>query len=188
MNGSTSRAPLAAQHITHAQRARRAVWNLVWAVLGKTTPNLLHGWRSLLARAFGAQVGQGVHIYPHARIWAPWNLKMGDRSCLADHADCYNVAPIEIGVDAVISQDACLCTATHDYNDPAFPLMTAPIVIEPRAWVAAGAFLSPGVIVRRGAVVAARAVVTASVPEWSVAAGNPARVVKQRINFEAFGK
>ena len=110
---------------------------------------------------------------------------MEDRSCLADGVGCYNVAPIEIGEDAVVSQDAYLCTATHDYNDRAFPLLIAPITIQAQAWVAAGAFLSPGVTVHRGAVVGARSVVTASVPAWSVVAGNPARFVKSRVKFDA---
>jgi putative colanic acid biosynthesis acetyltransferase WcaF len=144
----------------------------------------LHPWRRWLARMFGAQVGRGVHIYPGAKIWAPWNLRMEDRSCLADGVGCYNVAPIEIGEDAVVSQDAYLCTATHDYNDRAFPLLIAPITIQAQAWVAAGAFLAPGVTVHRGAVVGARSVVTASVPAWSVVAGNPARFVKSRVKFE----
>jgi len=185
MSAGAARPPLAAFHITFRQRVRRVLWNAAWALLGRPSPALLHGWRRLLARAFGAQVGGGVHIYPRARIWAPWNLKMGSRSCLADGVGCYNVAPIEIGEDAVVSQDSYLCTATHDYNDSSFPLVIAPICIEPQAWVAAGAFLSPGVTIHRGAVVGARAVVVASVPAWSVAAGNPAKVVKQRVRFEA---
>ena len=160
------------------------VWNLVWLSLGRLSPVALHNWRSFLTRIFGAHIGAGVHIYPAAKIWAPWNLTMGDRSCLANNVGCYNVAPITIGEDVVVSQDAYLCTATHDYNDRTFPLMVAPIVIESHAWVAAGAFLSPGITIHRGAVVGARAVATASVPAWSVAAGNPARIVNTRNNFD----
>jgi putative colanic acid biosynthesis acetyltransferase WcaF len=109
---------------------------------------------------------------------------MGSRSCLANDVDCYNVAPVWIGDDVVVSQNAHICAATHDYNDRTFPLLVGPIVIESHAWVAAGAFLSPGVTVHRGAVVGARAVVTGDVTAWSVVAGNPARVVKMRTNFE----
>jgi putative colanic acid biosynthesis acetyltransferase WcaF len=109
---------------------------------------------------------------------------MEARSCLADGVNCYNVAALRIGEDVVISQDAYLCTATHDYNDRSFPLLVAPIDIGSHAWVAAGAFLAPGITVHRGAVVGARSVVTASVPAWSVVAGNPARFVKSRVNFE----
>jgi putative colanic acid biosynthesis acetyltransferase WcaF len=186
LNDATShRHPLASQQITLGDRVLRATWNVAWGFFGRLSPVRLHGWRSFLARRFGADIGRGVHIYPRATIWAPWNLSMGDRSCLADGVGCYNVALIQIGEEVVISQDAYLCTATHDYNDRSFPLLAAPIVIESHAWIAAGAFLSPGITVHRGAVVGARAVVTSNVPAWCVLAGNPARVVNTRKNFDA---
>jgi putative colanic acid biosynthesis acetyltransferase WcaF len=178
------RTPLSGLRISSAGRLRRAIWNAAWLALGRFTPNPLHGWRRLVVKAFGGRIGAGAHIYPRAAIWAPWNLTIGDRSCLANGANCYNVAPVTIGEDVVVSQDAYLCTATHDYNDPAFPLRVAPIRIGSHAWVAAGAFLSPGIAVERGAVVGARAVVTESVPAWTVVAGNPARAVKIRVNFD----
>lgn len=109
---------------------------------------------------------------------------MGARSCLANGVNCYNVSKVTIGDDVVVSQDAFLCTATHDYNDASFPLAVAPIAIESHAWIAAGAFLSPGITVNRGGVVGARAVVSRDVPAWAVVAGNPARVIKTRTHFD----
>jgi putative colanic acid biosynthesis acetyltransferase WcaF len=181
----SARASLQRHTITTSDRLRRAVWNVIWLVFGRPSPKPAHAWRCFVLRRFGAQVGAGVHVYPSAKIWAPWKLKMEARSCLADGVNCYNVAALRIGEDVVISQDAYLCTATHDYNDRSFPLLVAPIDIGSHAWVAAGAFLAPGITVHRGAVVGARSVVTASVPAWSVVAGNPARFVKSRVNFEA---
>jgi maltose O-acetyltransferase len=52
---------------------------------------------------------------------------------------------------------------------------TAPIVIGNDVWVAHGAIVEPGVTVGEGAVVSAGSVVTADVPPWSLAVGNPAR-------------
>jgi len=184
VNLAPKRTRLQPRQIGLADRVRRTVWNIAWFLLGRPSPVLFHGWRRSLARAFGARIGKGVHIYPNAKIWAPWNLRVGDRSCLSNGVGCYNVAPIEIGADAVISQDSYLCTATHDYNDRAFPLLIAPIAIEQYVWVAAGAFVSPGVILHRGAVVGARSVVVADVPDWSVVVGNPARIVNTRVNFD----
>jgi putative colanic acid biosynthesis acetyltransferase WcaF len=106
---------------------------------------------------------------------------LGDHAWLGDGVDCYSVAAIQIGDHAVISQRAFLCTATHDYTDPKFPLVTAPITVGPGAWVAAEAFIGPGVNVGEGAVVGARAVAVKDVAPWTVVAGNPAKVLKKRV-------
>lgn len=158
----------------------RLVWNSVWLLAYRPSPRRLHGWRRLLLRCFGAKVGAGVHPYPSARIWAPWHLEMAEDSCLGDGVDCYNVASIRLGRGAIVSQRAFLCTATHDHNDPAFPLVAKQIVVADRSWVAAEAFVGPGVTVGEGAVVGARAVVTKDVEKWSIVAGNPARVIGVR--------
>lgn len=169
-----------AAKVTLANKVLRVVWNLVWTLFYRTTPTFLYPWRRFLLRLFGAKIGPGAHCYPSARVWAPWNLTMGRDSCLANHVDCYCVAPVILEDDAIVSQKSYLCSASHDYQDPAFPLVAAPIVIQARAWVAAEAFVGPGVTVGEGAVVGARAVVTRDVPPWTVVAGNPAKIIKAR--------
>lgn len=164
----------------------RALWAVVWMTLFRTSPRPLHGWRRLLLRCFGARVGRGAHPYPTAWVWAPWNLEMGDHSCLADGVDCYSVALVRLGSSALVSQRAFLCAATHDYTDPSFPLIPGPIVIADGAWVAAEAFVGPGVTVGEGAVVGARAVAVKDVAPWAVLVGNPGRVVGvRRITSDA---
>jgi len=100
----------------------RAIWNVVWLLLFRPTPRPFHAWRSVLLRMFGAKLGKAVHPYPSARIWAPWNLEMGDHSCLSEDVDCYCVDKIRIGPHATVSQYSFLCTASHDYKDPAMRL------------------------------------------------------------------
>ncbi len=99
---------------------------------------------------------------------------MEAHSCLADDVDCYCVAPITLGAFATVSQYSYLCAASHDYRDPALPLIVSPIVIEAQAWVAADVFVAPGVTVGEGAVVGARSTVIHDVPRWTVVAGAPA--------------
>ncbi|MGB5085391.1 MAG: putative colanic acid biosynthesis acetyltransferase [Methylocystis silviterrae] len=163
-----------------ADKFRRAVWNVVWVTLFRPTPVVLHGWRRSLLRAFGARIGSNVHPYPAARIWAPWNLVMEEGSCLGSGCDCYSVDHVRIGRNAVVSQAVSICTASHDHRDPAFPLVTAPVTIEAGAWVAAEAFVGPGVTIGERAVVAARAVVVRDIPAEAIVAGNPARHVGHR--------
>lgn len=61
------------------------------------------------------------------------------------------------------------------------PLITAPIVIEDQAWVAAGTFIGMGVTIGQGAVVGARAAVFKSVEPWTVVGGNPAKFIKKWV-------
>jgi putative colanic acid biosynthesis acetyltransferase WcaF len=64
---------------------------------------------------------------------------------------------------------------------PNMPLVTAPIRVGEGAWVAACAFVGPGVTIGEGAVVGARAVVTKNVEAWTVVIGNPAKFIKKRM-------
>lgn len=168
-------------HLSVGNKLARALWQIVWLLLYRPTPRLLHAWRCLLLRLFGAKLGKAVHPYPSARIWAPWNLEMGDHSCLSEQVDCYCVDRITLGAHATVSQYSFLCTASHDYSVPAFPLVTAPIRIGARAWITADVFVAPGVTIGEGAVISARSSVFQDVEPWVVAAGNPARAVKKRI-------
>jgi len=162
-------------------QAARWLWGMVWLFLFRPSPVFLHAWRRFLLRCFGAKIGRGAHPYPRCRIWAPWNLTMGEHSGLANDVDCYSVASVVLGPFCTVSQYAHLCAATHDYEDPSFRLIPKPITIGARAWVAAGAFVGPGVTVGEGAVVGARAVVVKDVPEWTVVAGNPCRPIGARV-------
>lgn len=168
------------QHLSKQNKLLRLVWRTVWLLLFRPSPRWMHGWRRLLLRAFGARMGSATYAYPSVAIWAPWNLDMRDGSCLSHFVDCYCVDRIVIGRGATVSQYSFLCTASHDYQDPAMPLITAPIHIGDFAWVAAGVFVAPGVTVGEGAVAHARSVVTRDVAPWSVVAGSPAQVVGER--------
>jgi len=117
---------------------------------------------------------------PSARIWAPWNLVLGDYSCISHDVDCYCVDRIIIGKHVTVSQYAFLCTASHDICSTNMQLITSPIEIGDGAWVCAGAFVSPGTTLGIGAVVGARSVVRGRVEPWAVMAGNPATFVKRR--------
>ena len=156
-----------------ANRLRRLVWGIAYAVFFRPSPRIFFGWRNALLRLFGAKIGNQVHVYPKVNIWAPWNIEIGDDVGVGDGATLYSMDLIQLGSRSTISQGAYLCCGTHDYNDPAMPLITRPIVIGKEAWVCAEAFIFPGVTVGEGGVVGARAVATRNIPEWTVWAGNP---------------
>lgn len=161
-------------------RVRRLLWRVVRLLVYQPTPVYMHRWRCCVLRAFGATIHEHAFPYPDAKIWAPWNLVMGSGSCLGPNVECYNVAPVHLGCDVTVSQRSHLCTASHDYNDPQFPLTGAPIVIGDGAWVAAEAFVGPGISIGERAVVLARSVIVNNVEPSAIMGGNPARHLRNR--------
>lgn len=161
-------------------RAGRVLWALVYHTLFRWSPAPLFGWRRLLLRLFGARMASRSVVYPSTRIWAPWNLQMDAFACLGREVNCYCVDRITLGAHATVSQFAHLCSAGHDISDPALRLVHAPIRIGPGAWVCAGAFVSPGLSLGEGSVLAAMACLTKDLPPWEVWGGNPAGFIKKR--------
>lgn len=160
----------------------RLIWCIVWGLLARPLPRSVgSGWKRMLLRAFGAKISPTAVVYSSAKVYFPANLTMDAYSCLASEVDCYNVAPIHLGANTTVSQGSYLCTASHDITNPLNPLITAPIIIEDQAWVAAGAFVGMGVTVGQGAVIGARAAVFKDVEQWTVVGGNPAKFIKKRV-------
>lgn len=163
-----------------ANRATRAIWGLAWLVLCRFTPPPLHGWRRLVLRGFGARIGSGVRVHGSARIWLPANLALGDHVLVGPGVRLYNQGHIAIGPRSVISQRAHLCASTHDIADPHFQLVLRPISIGTQCWVAAEAFVGPGVTIGDRAVVGARAALFGDAEPDGVYSGNPAQLIKHR--------
>ncbi|OVE75628.1 hypothetical protein BVX97_04245 [bacterium E08(2017)] len=160
----------------------RVAWGLVWLIFFRCSLRCTFGWRRMLLRLFGAQIGDGVKVYPSTKVWAPWNLVMDDGSCMGDYVDCYCVGKIRICSNAVVSQYSYLCGATHDYEDE-MKLVTGDIEIGADAWVCADVFIGPGVNVGERAVAGARSVVIRDVESGTVVAGNPAKEISKREKF-----
>jgi len=162
-------------------RLARLAWCVVCALLIRPTPIFMHGWRNTILRLFGAQIGHQVHIHANVKIWAPWNLHVGSFVGIGDGVNLYCMDKITIEDYAVISQGAHLCAGSHNFNDPSFQLITAPILIGAHAWVCADVFIGMGVVIPEGVVLGARALVSKSITEdWTVWGGMPAKKIEVR--------
>jgi len=128
-------------------------------------------------------MGANCHFYPGSKVWAPWNLICADQVTAADGAEIYNPAPVSFGSHAILSQEAYVCGATHDYDDARFPLIAFTMHIGPYAWVCARASVAPGVNLGEGAVLGLGSVATRNLDAWGVYAGVPALKVKERLRF-----
>ena len=129
------------------------------------------------------QVCFGVYsarIHASVAIWLPRNLELGDQALVGPGVRLYNQGFIKIGAWSVISQRAHLCASTHLVNDPEFQLECRPIVVGMQCWVAAEAFVGPGVTMGDGAVLAARGALFKNAAADGIYRGNPADLVRQR--------
>ncbi|HZF29341.1 MAG TPA: putative colanic acid biosynthesis acetyltransferase [Gammaproteobacteria bacterium] len=176
----TATDPYLRPNTTFGSRLGRGLWLAVYVTLFRWSPRPLHGWRAFLLRAFGATIGPNAKIYPRARIWAPWNLECEDVVAIADDAIVYNPARVRLCSHSILSEQAYLCGASHDYTDRAFPTISAPITIGRYAWVCARASVQMGVTVHEGAILGLGAIATSDLEPWSIYAGIPARRVKAR--------
>jgi len=180
ISAETAADPYLRPAFSFGNRLRRLVWNICRAVLYRLSPKPLHAWRSFLLRLFGARMGRGCHFYPGSKVWAPWNLVCADQVTAADGAEIYNPAPVTLGSHVILSQDAYVCGATHDYNDPAFPLIAYAMTFGAYAWVCARASVAPGVNLGEGAVLGLGSVATHDLDPGAVYAGVPAVKVRDR--------
>jgi len=163
-----------------ANKLERVLWQIAWLLLARWTPPPLFAWRRLVLRAFGAKIGRGARIYASVLIWLPRHLAVGEDAIVGPGVRLYNQGTIAIGPRAVISQRAHLCASTHDTGDPHFALVARPIIVREACWVAAEAFVGPGVAMGEGAVLAARGALFEDAEPMTIYRGNPAIRLKPR--------
>jgi putative colanic acid biosynthesis acetyltransferase WcaF len=165
---------------SRSNRLARLLWQFVYLLLYRTSPRPIHAWRTMLLRLFGAKMGPGCHFYPSGKVWAPWNLICEDCCTLADGAEIYNPSTIYLESHCIVSQQAYVCGATHDYNHPEFPMISYTMRLGAYSWICARASVAPGVNVGAGAVLGLGSVATWDLAPWTVYSGVPAVKVKPR--------
>jgi putative colanic acid biosynthesis acetyltransferase WcaF len=165
---------------TVRERVGRLLWALVQATLFHYSLHNAYRWRAALLRLFGATVARDVRIRRTVRIEVPWHLTIGENTAVGDFAILYSLGHITIGRDVTVSQYAHLCAGTHDFTTRRMTLIRTPIRLEDDVWVAADAFVGPGVTIGARTVLGARAGAFSDLPPDVVAVGNPAKPIKAR--------
>jgi putative colanic acid biosynthesis acetyltransferase WcaF len=161
--------------------AKRIIWTVVNATIFRCLPGMpFREVRNIILRLFGAKIPLKSLVYSSCKIFAPWNLEVGEHACIGPNTELYNKSKIIIKANSVVSQGSFLCTASHDITKELLPLVAKPIIIEEQVWVAADVFIGMGVTIGEGAVVGARAAIFKDVEPWTVVGGNPAKIIKKR--------
>ena len=164
---------------------RLVLWRLIGQPLLFWAPLPLFWMRSGILRLFGASISSGSRIYPFVRVWDPRNLSIGRSVGIGRSVYIYNKASVSIDSYSVVSAEAFLCTAGHEFDSPGFELLAKPISIGSYVWIASRVIVLPGVEVAEGSVIGAGSVLARSSSPWSVYAGNPAKLLRPRTRFLA---
>jgi len=169
---------------------------------GEARPRL---WVKWFVNPFIHKRGKGSSIKWHTRIDVlPFNkFELGKNSTIEDFSTINNgvgdviigdntligmsnviIGPVNIGNNVIFAQNIVASGLNHEYSDVNVPIVNqkiivSPIIIEDDCWIAANSVITSGVTIGKHSVVAGGAVVTKSIPPYSVAAGNPAKVIKQ---------
>lgn len=132
-------------------------------------------------------LGRWVHLGDHTRLRAhEGTLRIGDKVVFASdvRVNCY--LDIEIGASTLVADWVYICDFDHKTDDIALPIkdqgiVKSPVRIGPDCWLAAKVTVVRGADIGRGSVIAANSVARGTIPEYSIAAGVPAVVVKDRV-------
>ena len=155
---------------------KEALWVLVRCVFFQNPIPWPAALRAELLRMFGARIGNNVVVRANVNISFPWRLTIHDHVWIGEDVGILSLAEVTIETNVCVSQRAYLCTGSHDFRTDDFKLRVAPITIRSGSWIAACAFISPGVEIGAGSVISAGSVVFDDVPPNSFVRGNPAQV------------
>jgi acetyltransferase-like isoleucine patch superfamily enzyme len=149
----------------------------------------------LYAVRSGVHLGMHVHIGPFSILWASDKLEIGDKTYIGKNCTIQVNGTIGRGV-LIANNVGIVGKLDHDFQKPAKllcqnnwigtsdklnGLTENRVSIGDDVWIGFGAIILGGVSIGHGAIIAAGSVVTKSVPEFAIVAGNPARIIKQRF-------
>lgn len=175
--------------------------------IGNTSRNLRRLYTITILRLKGVKIHPSANIHPNAVFEASGgSISIGSRTFIDRGVviralggsvvignDCsvnaytvlYGCGGLSIGNDVRIAVHAVIIPAKHIFSDSSIPIRTQGstmkgIIIEDDVWIGAGAKILDGVVLGKGAVVGASAVVTKTIDPYSVVAGVPAKCIYKR--------
>jgi len=146
---------------------------------------------------FGSNLTTGIGCRIEAFPYFANNtiIKFGNNVEINDYVHITGVFSVIIGNDVLIASKVYISDSQHgnyggsSFHDSPFStpnsrsLSYKPVIIEDNVWIGESVCILAGVTIGRGAVIGANSVVTKDIPEGTIAAGNPAKIIK-KYNFD----
>ncbi len=130
------------------------------------------------------QQGSNIKLYFPIVIWGKEFVTIGDNTSIGEYSHMWGQGGIFIGKNVLIAAHCCISSLNHNYSAPIITfggVIANPVVIEDDVWLGYNVVILPGVTIGQGSVIGAGSVVVKDIPPYSVAVGNPAKVIKKRI-------
>ncbi len=140
----------------------------------------LHFVRRLAYKLAGVKIGKGSVIHMWANFFDPKGVTIGEDTIIGDHVFLDGRAPLSIGDHVDIGSQVLIYNAKHNIHSPDFEAVSASVTVSDYVFIGPRVMIQPGVKVGRGAILAAGAVVTKDVPEFTVVGGVPAKPIAER--------
>ncbi len=139
-----------------------------------------HIFRKSMYRLCGMKINGTIHMW--ARFYDPRGISIGEDTIIGDHVFLDGRARLKIGDHVDIASGVMIYNSEHDLTAEDFTATLAPVEIEDYVFIGPRSIIMPGVKIGRGSAVAAGAVVTHDVPDFSIVGGIPAKVIGERLN------
>lgn len=164
------------------RRLKTVFWEFVVMKMGWVGHIPSHYFRRFYYRVYGVKIGKGSAIHMGAVFYYPPNISIGEDTIIGEGIVLDGRDKLTIGNHVDIASDVMIYNSEHDVHDDNFTAMSSPVKIEDYVFVGPRAIILPGVTIKKGAVVAAGAVVTKDVEEFAIVGGVPAKVIGERQN------
>lgn len=143
---------------------------------------VLHQIRHFIFKIVGVKMGKGSRIHMGVRYFSPRGVRIGDDTIVGYRTFLDGRAPLNIGSHVDIASEVMIYNSEHDLGSENFSAIEAPVTISDYVFIGPRAIILPGVKIGKGAVVAAGAVVSKDVPDFTIVGGVPAREIGVRKN------
>ena len=150
-------------------------------------PSLIssHGPTKIVKKNGRIEVGTRTRLWPHVKFSVvgpvdgpPAEMMIGHHSSIGDYTQIHSGRLVKIGNYVLVSWNVNIL-GNYYHGTGGEADKPGDVIIEDHVWIGCGAIILKGVTIGRGSVIAAGAVVTESVPPYSLVAGNPARVIRE---------